>query len=211
MNCHLWYSSPCAAGCGYNRPGGPNWKRGPATQRKILGRWKVHKQMWNGWVRLAAHAHERSATLTVEWAHDSSLHRQTAVARFMAKYRMVRRKVAGCAFGLKSICGPTRGMPLCKCWGIWTNNYPLSIALDGPHVQCPGGHVKVPVAGQNTAHSGAYPDDLALFVHTALTSSEDHMRQMIDMRAWPVNLECPTCSNTQRTSGTAGVFCERCL
>ena len=66
-----------------------------------------------------------------------------------------------------------------------------------------GVHIKVPIAGQNAARSGVYPDDLALFIHIAFTSSEEYVRQMVDMCAWPVNLECAGCE-AHTSPGTAG-------
>ena len=137
---------------------------------KILTNWKLHTQLWNGWKRLAAHADKIGATLTIEWANDSSLHRQHHVRMFVEKYRMRRFKAAGCVFGLKSIISSTRDLPLCKAWGIWTNSYPLIVALDSPKVLCQGGHPSTPVGGADTAHSGAYPNDFAYYVNTAFST-----------------------------------------
>ena len=137
----------------------------------------------NSWKRLAKHAVNMGASLTIELARDSRLHRLKYVQNFTARHRMVLRTVSGCVFGLKSIAKSTLGRPLCKAWGIWTNHEGLALALDGPHVHCPGGHARVRVEGQNTAHSGAYPDNLALFVNKALTSTVSSIRKMVDERA----------------------------
>ena len=111
------------------------------------------------------------------------MHRLKYVQNFTAQHRMVQRAVSGCVFGLRSIARATFGQPLCKAWGIWTNHEGLALALDGPHVHCPGGHARVRVEGQNTRHSGAYPDGLALFVNKALTSTVGSIHRMVDERA----------------------------
>ena len=85
------------------------------------------------------------------------------------------RKVAGCVFGLKSVIEGTRGKALCKAWKVWTNNPSLALALDGPHVRCPGGCDSVAVNGRNTAHTGSYPDQLVVFVNRALSSTESEV------------------------------------
>ena len=190
--CHLWFSSPCTAGCSYNAPGGPNWRKGPSTQVKILAHWKIHTLLWNGWKRLAKHAVAVGASLSIEWANDSRLHRLVHVRKFVAAHGMIRRKVSGCVMGLKSVIKATLGQPLCKAWGIWTNNASLALALDGPHVLCQGGHVSIPVEGKNTAHTGVYPDNLAKFIHAALSSTLEQVGQMKDRHAWPIPLANPT-------------------
>ena len=93
-------------------------------------------------------------------------------------------------FGLKSNIESTRGRPLCKAWGIWTNSPSLALALDGPHVICPGGCPSTPVSGRSTAHSGDYPDNFAIFVNTALSRAADDVRQMISKKTWPVKWGC---------------------
>ena len=137
---------------------------------KILNNWKLHTQLWNGWKRLAAHAVKVGATLTIEWANDSDLHRLRDVRVFVDKYHMKRFKAAGFVFGLKSIMPSTRNLPLCKAWGIWTTSVPLAVALSDPRVLCRVGHPSTPVFGANTAHSGAYPDDFARFVLLSLST-----------------------------------------
>ena len=128
--------------------------------------------MWNGWKRLAAHASKHQAALTIEWAWDCSLHRLKYVRKFVDDHGMVGRKVAGCVFGLSSIIEATRGRPLCKAWGIWTNSKPLAVALDGPHVRCSGCVDSVAVGGRDTAHTGSYTDAFASFVNRVVTKTE---------------------------------------
>ena len=99
---------------------------------------------------------------------------------------MQKYKVAGCQFGLSSIIKASRGHPLCKAWVIWSNNPGLSMALDGPHVRCQGGHDYLAISGQNTAHSGNYPDAFAKFVHLALTTPIDEIRKMASSSKWPI-------------------------
>ena len=153
----------------------------------------MHTQLWNGWKRLAAHAVRTGATLTIEWANDSDLHRQHHVRIFVEKYQMKRFKAAGCVFGLKSIIPSTRGLPLCKAWGIWTNSAPLATALSDPRVLYQGGHPSTPVSGANTAHSGAYPNDFAHFVNTAFSTrvapALDLLRQSGHFQAWQLEEE----------------------
>ena len=90
--------------------------------------------------------------------------------------------------GLKAIIKATLGQPLCKAWGIWTNNASLALALDGPHVRCQGGHVSIPVVGKNTAHTGICPDNLAKFINFVLSSTVEQVGQMTDRPAWPIPL-----------------------
>ena len=176
--CHLWNSSPCTAGCQFNLPNGPNWNKGPDTQRVIDTHWKVHKHMWREWKRVAAHAQKRGASLTFEWAWTSSLHRMEHVQKFVTKNHMTKHKVSGCAFGLTSIATRTRGRPLCKAWGVWTNNESLNIALETRFVRCSGCKPKTAVEGLDTAHSGSYPDPLAKFLNKIITMPVDAVRSL---------------------------------
>ena len=82
-------------------------------------------------------------------------------------------------------------MPLCKAWGIWTNSRSLALALEGPHVRCSGGHPSVAVGGADTEHSGSYPDNLALFILSSITSSVDEVEAMVELQRWPCNLGSP--------------------
>ena len=126
------------------------------------------------------------ASLTVEWAHDSDLHRLKSVAKFMQLYNMTRRKVAGCVFGLESIAARTRGLPLCKAWGIWTSSKSLSLALSGPEVRCQGGHPSTPVSGIDTAHSGNYLDRMAKYVIKSLCTSHDDVLRDMGSKTWSI-------------------------
>ena len=85
-------------------------------------------------------------------------------------------------------------MPLCKAWGVWTNSSSLALALDGPHVRCAGGHPSVPVGGADTEHSGSYPENFAIFVHTALAASEQDVAARVEAHCWPCNLGSPIIS-----------------
>ena len=170
--CHLWNSLPCTAGCWFNSPQGPNYKKGPDAQHKINTHWRVHRSMWREWKRVARHARERGASLTLEWAWKSSLHWQAHVVKFVREYGMTKHKVSGCAFGLTSIVTKTFGKPLCKAWGVWTNNESFNIALETSYVQCPGCWPKTAVEGRDIAHSGSYPDPLAKFKSMAKAFSE---------------------------------------
>ena len=178
-NTHLWNSSPCTAGCWYNSVDGPNWKNGTdLTRLKIMGHWTVHKLMWRRWVKLAEHANSLNASITIEWADKSRLHTMTLVKKFAKKYGMLRHKAPGCVFGLTSVASKTQGLPLCKAWGIWTNNSSLSYALSCPLVRCQGGHSSIAVCGVDTEHSGTYPDGFARFVHTVLTTPIEDIDRM---------------------------------
>ena len=75
---------------------------------------------------------------------------------------MVYRPVNGCAVGLKSICRPTEGEPLCKAWGFWTNNARLAHGLQGPEVTSDKTHRYIAVQGMDTKHSGCYPKHISL-------------------------------------------------
>ena len=97
----------------------------------------------------------------------------------MIKYKMEISKVSGCVFGLKSIVSSSKDLALCKAWGVWTNNASLSRALDSRHVRCPGGCASVAVSGRNTAHSGAYPDELALFIKRAIVLAVEDAYQLM--------------------------------
>ena len=142
--------------------------------------------MWTGWRRLAKHGHAVGASLTVEWSHDSDLHRLKSVAKFMALYGMERRKVAGCVFGLKSIAAQTRGLPLCKAWGIWTSSKSLSLALSGPEVRCQGGHPSTAVSGKDTAHSGTYTDHFARYVIKSLCTPREEVLHAMQNGKWSI-------------------------
>ena len=141
---------------------------------------------------MARHANSVGATLSLEWAFDSSLQRQPRVHQLAAKFRMERRKVAGCSMGLTSVVGKTQGELLCKAWGIWTNHPSLSLALKGPHVRCSGGHPSVPVGGADTEHSGSYPDALARLVHLAITTTADDVPALVESQRWRGPLGSPT-------------------
>lgn len=109
---------------------------------------------------------------------------------------MVRQKVNGCVFGLKSIVQPTAGTPICKAWGIWTKNPSLSLALNGSHVLRPCGHPTVQVNGSNIAHSGVYPDDFALFINRSSVNDVQDISHLIEEHIqWPVNVR-PGCVAT---------------
>lgn len=155
--------------------------------------------MWAGWKRLAAHAHQMGATLSIEWAWRNQLHRLSETKKFVSKYGMRKHMVAGCKFGLASIVKRTFGHPVCKAWAVWSNNPKLSMALDGPHVRCQGGHGYLAVSGQNTAHSGNYPDAFAKFVHLALATPIDELRKMASSSQWPV--VGSHCSHPRRSLG----------
>ena len=185
--CHLWYSSPCTCGCWFNDTKGPNWRKGsPETRAKILGHWKLHDEMWVGWKRLADHAMSLHATLSIEWALKSRLRREPTTHILTQKHGLVKYSVSGCQFGMVSIAAKTRGLPLCKAWGIWTNHPALSRALDSTHVHCQGGHPTTPVSGQDTAHSGVYPDSFAKFIHAVLTTPIADIEHMISTNTLPV-------------------------
>ena len=178
--CHLWYSSPCTCGCWFNSTKGPNWTNGsPETKARILRHRKLHDQMWIGWKRLSDHAMNLKATLSIEWAYNSSLHGKEKVKMLVQKHGMTLHKVSGCRFGLVSVTAKTRGLPLCKAWGVWTNHPVLSRALNGSRVRCQGGHPSTPVSGQDTAHSGIYPDAFARFIHSTLTEPAAELENMV--------------------------------
>ena len=99
---------------------------------------------------------------------------------------MQKYMVAGCRFGLTSIIKKSFGHPLCKAWAVWSNNPSLSMALDGPHVHCQGGHDYLAVSGQNTAHSGNYPDAFAKFIYFALTAPLADLRKTASSSEWPI-------------------------
>ena len=133
---------------------------------------------------MARHANSVGATLSLEWAFDSSLQRQPRVHQLAAKFRMERRKVAGCSMGLTSVVGKTQGELLCKAWGIWTNHPSLLLALQGPHVRCSGGHRSIAVEGADTVHSGTYPDALARLVHLAISTTADDVPALLASQRW---------------------------
>ena len=113
-NCHLWYSSPCTAGCWFNALGGPNWNRGEKAREKIREHWKLHDLMWVGWERLAEHAARCRASMSIEWAMDNRIHRKPETKAFAQTYGMEKYRVSGCQFGLVSIVNKSMGRPLCK-------------------------------------------------------------------------------------------------
>ena len=106
----------------------------------------------------------------------------------MAQYGLVRRKVAGCVFGLASIAGATRGRPLCKKWGIWTSSKSLALSLDREQVLCQGGHPSTPVSGVDTAHSGAYTDSMARYVIVSLCTPAGDVSRAIEHGTWSIQI-----------------------
>ena len=104
------------------------------------------------------------------------------------------RKVSGCVFGLKSTVSSSKDLALCKAWGVWTNNASLSRAFDSRHVRCPGGCASVAVSGRNTAHSGAYPDKLALFIKRAIVLPVEDVYQLMREHSESEAKLCPCCS-----------------
>ena len=126
--------------------------------------------------------------MSIEWAHDSDLHRQNNVKKFVAKYGMKRLKAAGYVFGLKSIIPKTKGQPLCKACGVWTNDLQLARALDRPQARCLGTCPSTPVSGKNTEHSGNYPDNFALLVNAAFTGDMVVAHSRAVKRGGPIDL-----------------------
>ena len=158
----------------------------PETRAKIRRHWRLHSRVWIGWKRLSDHAMGLNATLSIEWADKSRLHREPSTRALVDKHGMVRCRVAGCQFGMVSVAAKSRGLPLCKAWGVWTNHPSLSRALNSTHVQCQGGHPTTPVSGQDTAPSGVYPDSFAKFIHAVLTTPVAEVETMISTNTLPV-------------------------
>ena len=124
--------------------------------------------------------------MSIEWAWGNLLHRRPETQEFVQKYGLKNFKVSGCIFGLKSIAEKTLGQPLCKAWGIWTNNPLLLFALDGSHVRCQGGHSRVCVEGKDTKHSGIYPDAFAKYINTVITTPISELHKMAETGNWPI-------------------------
>ena len=124
--------------------------------------------------------------MSIEWAWSNEYHGIAKTKKFVNEYGMTKFKVSGCQFGLASIVNKTLGLPLCKAWGIWSNNPSLSFALDGPHVRCQGGHPSTKVEGESTAHSGVYPDDFAKYINTVMTTPISDLQNMAASGEWPI-------------------------
>ena len=167
-NCQIWYSSPCTGGCSFNN--GINWAKGSEyTRNLILWHWKNHDRMWCGFKRVAAKAASVRATVSLEWSHRCSYHRLAKTRQLIDLYKLEYRKVPGCSVGLVSGEPQTIGKPLCKAWGVWSNNQEVLCQLS--KLKCSKDHQVVAVQGRDTLASGSYTNQFAKILHAAFRSS----------------------------------------
>ena len=76
----LWHSSPCTGGCGWQRV---NMTLGASTRAKVKQHWKLFKQLWVAFVRVAEIVIPRGVSVCIEWPRSCAYWHDKAVKKFL--------------------------------------------------------------------------------------------------------------------------------
>ena len=95
------------------------------------------------------------AVIVIEWPQQCDYWRESCVIHFMTKHCLVRTHVHGCAYGLVSRFGNTKGMPIKKPWSLAINDPKMRDAL---YKTCDRQHEHAPCAGRDTRETEGYTD-----------------------------------------------------
>ena len=91
--------------------------------------------MMDGAEEVAEHNHHLGGYILLEIPSGCGYWREERVIRFVEKYGLTKVKLHGCAYGLVSVVGKTKGEPILQPWAVATNS-PYLIKLI-PKL-CPG-------------------------------------------------------------------------
>ena len=108
----LWAAIPCIGGCPWQRLN----RRHPRAKARIQQHRATWRKLWDNFVLAAEKAMLCGAVIVIEWPQQCDYWRESSVIHFMQKHRLVRTHIHGCAYGLVSMFGDTKGVPIKKPW-----------------------------------------------------------------------------------------------
>ena len=108
----FWAAIPCIGGCPWQRLN----RKHPRAKARIEQHRAIWRRLWDNFVLAAEKAMLWGAVIVIEWPQQCDYWRESSVIRFMQKHRLVRTHVHGCAYGLVSMFGDTKGVPIKKPW-----------------------------------------------------------------------------------------------
>ena len=109
----VWISIPCTGGSPWNRL---NRLRGKETRDRIMAHVTLFEKLFDASKIIAQQVSGVGGVIALEWPTGCDYWKFQAVQEFLLEHKLSSMKFDGCEFGLVSLHGGNKGVPIKKPW-----------------------------------------------------------------------------------------------